>query len=50
MNVTMKHCVAALGLLAIASSALTAQQASVGPKWQGWCSARRPTAVAARSR
>ena len=36
MNVTMKHCVAVLGLLAIASSALTAQQASVGPKWQGW--------------
>jgi hypothetical protein len=36
MNVTMKHCVTALGILAIASSAAAAQQASVGPKWQGW--------------
>ena len=36
MNVTMKHCVAALGILAITSSALAAQQATVGPKWQGW--------------
>ena len=38
MNITMKHCVAALGILAIASSALPAQQtsAAAGPKWQGW--------------
>ena len=36
MNVTMKRCVTALGILAIASTAAAAQQASVGPKWQGW--------------
>src|SRR6478736_5741874 len=36
MNITMKHSVAALGILAIVSSPLAAQQASAGPKWQGW--------------
>ena len=35
MNVTMKCCVAALGILAVTAT-VGAQQASVGPKWQGW--------------
>src|SRR6478672_6557519 len=49
MNVTMKHCVAALGILAITSSALAAQQATVGPKWQGWigCWSASPAGEAA---
>src|SRR6478672_2635934 len=49
MNVTMKHCVAALGILAITSSALAAQQATVGPKWQGWigCWSAAPAGEAA---
>src|SRR5437764_5810781 len=35
MNVTMKRCLAVLGTLAMATAA-GAQQASGGPKWQGW--------------
>jgi hypothetical protein len=36
MNVTMKHCVAVLGILAVVSTAAGAQKARVGPKWLGW--------------
>jgi hypothetical protein len=35
MIVSMKHCLAALGLAAVATTA-SAQQARVGPKWAGW--------------
>jgi hypothetical protein len=35
MIVSMKHCAAVLGLVALASTA-SAQQARVGPKWLGW--------------
>ena len=35
MIVSMKRCLAALGLALVATTA-SAQQASVGPKWQGW--------------
>src|SRR3954447_9130476 len=36
MNVTMKRCVAVLGILAVTATAASAQQARVGPKWLGW--------------
>jgi hypothetical protein len=35
MIVSMKRCIAALGLAVMATTA-AAQQASAGPKWQGW--------------
>src|SRR6476620_9742778 len=36
MNVTMKRSIAVLGILAVTATAAGAQQARVGPKWQGW--------------
>ena len=36
MLVSMKRCVAALGLAVVATTSLSAQQARVGPKWLAW--------------
>jgi len=36
MNVTMKRCVAVLGILAVTTTAAGAQQTRVGPKWSSW--------------
>ena len=36
MIVSMKRCLAALGLAAVATTSVTAQDARVGPKWQAW--------------
>jgi len=36
MIVSMKRCLAALGLALVASTSVTGQQARVGPKWQAW--------------
>src|SRR5215218_6540528 len=36
MIVSMTRCVAALGLAAVTTTALSAQEARVGPKWQAW--------------
>ena len=32
----LKHCVAVLGVVAMATASLSAQEARVGPKWAGW--------------
>jgi hypothetical protein len=45
---TMKRVVVALGIVALGASASAAQQASAGPKWQGWlgCWTPAPSAEA----
>ncbi|HET9797866.1 MAG TPA: hypothetical protein VFP90_07755, partial [Gemmatimonadaceae bacterium] len=41
MNVTMKRCLAALGIAAAAATTAHAEQ--LGPKWQGWVGCWTPT-------
>src|SRR5829696_1387071 len=36
MIVSMKRCLAALGIALVAATSVTAQQERVGPKWQAW--------------
>jgi hypothetical protein len=36
MIVSMKRCLAALGLAAVATTSMSAQQSQMGPKWQAW--------------
>jgi ABC-type sugar transport system substrate-binding protein len=43
MIVTMKRCLAALGIAAVAATAARAEQ--LGPKWQGWIGCWTPTAA-----